>query len=441
MAVSIAMPLLSPTMTEGTIARWNKKEGDAVKSGDALAEVETDKATLDVEAYDEGTLLKIVVPAGGKVAVGAPIAIVGKPGEDFAALLTAAPTAPAPAPAPAPAAPAPAPAAARGQTVQTPAAASPATRQVPPQPVKPLTAPTRMIQAAAPARPATNGFSEPAARVRSSPLARRMARDSGLELRGISGSGPGGRVVKRDVEELLARGGPAAPGVAPAMGDELIPLSNMRRVIAQRLVEAKRNVPHFYLTVEIDMERAMALRTELKEGGSGITVNDLIVRACALALVRVPQANRSFTEDGMLQHHASDVGVAVALEDGLITPVVRSAEQKTVSQISAEVKTLAERARNRKLLPEEYTGGSMAVSNLGMYGVDEFIAVINPPQSCILAVGAVAERPAAVAGKLEVRKRMSATLSCDHRAIDGATGAKLLAEIKALLEKPLALGF
>ena len=444
MAVSISMPLLSPTMTEGTIAKWNKKEGDAVKSGDALAEVETDKATLDVEAYDEGTLLKIVVPAGGKALVGAPIAIVGKPGEDFASLLAAASAAPAPAPTPAAAAPAPAPAqaaAARGQTVQTPAVASPATRQVPPQPKTPLTAPTRMIPAvAAPARPSTNGFAE-AARVRSSPLARRMARDSGLELGRIAGSGPGGRVVKRDVEELLARGVPSAPGMAPVMGDELLPLSNMRRVIAQRLVEAKRNVPHFYLTVEIDMERAMSLRAELKEGGSGITVNDLIVRACALALTRVPQANRSFSDDGMIQHHASDVGVAVALEDGLITPVVRSAEQKTVSQISAEVKSLAERARNRKLMPEEYTGGSMSVSNLGMYGVDEFIAVINPPQSCILAVGAVVERPAVVAGRLEVRKRMSATLSCDHRAIDGATGAKLLAEIKALLEKPLAMGF
>jgi pyruvate dehydrogenase E2 component (dihydrolipoamide acetyltransferase) len=275
--------------------------------------------------------------------------------------------------------------------------------------------------------------------VRSSPLARKMAREAGVELSGISGSGPGGRVIKRDVEALASSGGQAT--AAPAGGETLLPLSNMRRVIAERLVEAKRTVPHFYLTVEIDMERASALRAELKEGGSAVTVNDLIVRACALALARVPQANRSYSAEGIIQHGSCDVGVAVALEDGLITPVIRGAQSKSVSAISAEIKALAERARARKLLPEEYTGGSMSVSNLGMFGVDTFIAVINPPQSCILAVGAVAERPAAVNGKLEVRKRMSATLSCDHRVLDGAVGAKLLAEVKALLEKPLALGF
>lgn len=439
MAVSIAMPLLSPTMTEGTIAKWNKKEGDAVKSGDAIAEVETDKATLDVEAYDDGTLLKIVVPAGGKVKVGAPIAIVGKPGEDFTSLLNQTANAPGqPAAASQPAAATPAPAA---KPAAAPAAAKPV-----PAPPKAAPAPARPAPAPAPkpaparAAPVSNGAAE-GQRVRSSPLARKIARESGLALEQLSGSGPGGRVVKRDVEAALAQGVSARPSAQPAQGDELLPLSNMRRVIAERLVEAKRTVPHFYLTVDIDMDRAVALRAELKEGGSTATINDLIVRACALALTRVPQANRSYSDEGLIQHHASDVGVAVALEEGLITPVVRGAEHKSVSEISAEIKALAERARNRKLLPEEYTGGSMSVSNLGMYGVDQFIAVINPPQSCILAVGAVADKPAAVNGKLELRKRMTATLSCDHRVIDGATGAKLLAEIKALLEKPLALGF
>lgn len=434
MAVSIAMPLLSPTMTEGTIAKWNKKEGDPVKAGDALAEVETDKATLDVEAYDEGTLLKIVAPAGAKVNVGAPIAIVGKPGEDFTSLLNQtanAPGQPAPASQPAAAQPPVAPKSPSGEPSR-PAPAAPKPASKPAAPVaKPAPRPAPTLRAV----PA-NGV-EGHARVRASPLARKLAREGGVELSAISGSGPAGRVVKRDVEAALESGVPSTQGAA----DELLPLSNMRRVIAERLVEAKRNVPHFYLTVEVDMERAMSLRAELKEGGSGITVNDLIVRACALALTRVPQANRSYSDEGLIQHHTSDIGVAVALEEGLITPVIRGAENKTVSAISKEVKALAERARNRKLLPEEYTGGSMSVSNLGMFGVDEFIAVINPPQSCILAVGQVAERPAVVAGKLEARKRMSATLSCDHRVVDGATGAKLLAEIKALLERPLALGF
>jgi len=435
MAISIAMPLLSPTMTEGTIAKWNKKEGDPVKSGDALAEVETDKATLDVEAYDAGTLLKIMVPAGGKAAVGAPIAIVGKPGEDFTSLLNQTANAPGqPA------------AASQAAAVQAPVAPkttpAPVARPAPtPTPKLPMPA-VKLAPPAPPKPPALHAVSsngaQPSARVRSSPLARKLAREGGVELSHIAGSGPAGRVVKRDVEAALEQG---VPGLAPAQGDELLPLSNMRRVIAERLVEAKRNVPHFYLTVEVDMERAMALRAELKEGGSGVTVNDLIVRACAVALTRVPQANRSYSEEGLVQHHASDIGVAVALEEGLITPVVRGAENKTVTAISQEIKALAEKARARKLLPEQYTGGSMSVSNLGMFGVDEFIAVINPPQSCILAVGQVVERPAVVAGKLEVRKRMSATLSCDHRVLDGATGAKLLAEIKALLERPLALGF
>jgi pyruvate dehydrogenase E2 component (dihydrolipoamide acetyltransferase) len=449
MAISIAMPQLSPTMTEGTIAKWNKKEGDAVKSGDAVAEVETDKATLDVEAYDPGTLLKIVVPAGGKVPVGALIAVVGKPGEDISALLASAgkPPAAAPVAAAAPtAAPGPklAPAAAAPAVKAAPAAAAPVVAPAP----KPAPAAAAPAVKAAPApAPAAAPVPAPAPavkapserRVRSSPLARKMAREAGVELSGISGSGPGGRVIKRDVEALASSGGQAT--AAPAGGETLLPLSNMRRVIAERLVEAKRTVPHFYLTVEIDMERASALRAELKEGGSAVTVNDLIVRACALALARVPQANRSYSAEGIIQHGSCDVGVAVALEDGLITPVIRGAQSKSVSAISAEIKALAERARARKLLPEEYTGGSMSVSNLGMFGVDTFIAVINPPQSCILAVGAVAERPAAVNGKLEVRKRMSATLSCDHRVLDGAVGAKLLAEVKALLEKPLALGF
>jgi pyruvate dehydrogenase E2 component (dihydrolipoamide acetyltransferase) len=431
MAVSIAMPLLSPTMTEGKIAKWSKKEGDPVKSGDALAEVETDKATLDVEAYDAGTLLKIVAPAGSVVKVGGLIAIVGKPGEDVSALVAgaAAPAAATPGPAvksaPPPAAP------------QTPQAK--ASESLPPTRPGGLAAVVPSAPKAPPpafaAAPAPSG-----GRTRSSPLARKLASAGGLEVSQIVGSGPSGRVIKRDVEEALHSSGAAKP-TATTGPEEVIPLSGMRKVIAERLVAAKRDIPHFYLTVEIDMERTVALRAELKEAGVAASINDFIVRACALGLTKVPAANRSWGEAGYIQHRTSDIGVAVALEDGLITPVIRNAETKSVSAIASEVKALAERGRNRKLKPEEYTGGSMSVSNLGMYGIEEFSAVINPPQASILAVGAVTERPAAVEGKLVVRKRMTVTLSCDHRVIDGALGAKLLAEIKQLLEKPVTLGF
>lgn len=419
MAIPVKMPLLSPTMTEGVLAKWNKKQGDAVKSGDSLADVDTDKATLEVEAYEAGTLLALIAKPGQTVAVGAMIAILGKPGEDISALLAggAAPAAPAPAkaaaPAPAAAPPAPAPAPAK--------AAAPAATPAPaPAP------------AAAPA---------PAGRVRSSPLARKLAKAGGIDFAGIQGSGPGGRIIKRDVESALARPAAKAAVAAPRAESKLLPISSMRRVIADRLVQAKREVPHFYLTVEIDMEKAVSLRAELKAAGLGITVNDFIVKACGVALQKVPNANRSWTNDGILQHATSDVGVAVALEDGLITPIIRNADQKALSALSTEVKTLAEKARNRKLLPEDYTGGSMSVSNLGMYGVDQFIAVINPPQSTILAVGAVAKKPCEHDGQLALRQRMSATLSCDHRVVDGAVGAQLLAEIKRLLESPILLGF
>jgi pyruvate dehydrogenase E2 component (dihydrolipoamide acetyltransferase) len=442
MATKVAMPLLSPTMTEGRISKWNKKEGDTVKAGESLAEVETDKAILDMEAYESGTLLKIVAPADTSVAIGALVAILGKPGEDISALLggDAKPAAAAPAAAPAPKA--------EAKPAQAPAA-KPAAAPV--QAAKPAQAPKAEPKPAPAPKAEPEKKAEPQGRVKSSPLARKIASAGGLEISQVQGSGPGGRVIARDVEAAL-QAKPAAVQaevqvadtatvVQMGEGEQLVPISGMRRVIAERLQQAKREVPHFYLTVDIDMEKVVALRAELKEAGVQASINDFIIKACASALVKLPAANRSWSSEGFVQHNHADIGVAVAIEDGLLTPVIRDAARKSVGAIAAEIKEMAERARSRKLKPEEYQGGSMSVSNLGMFGVDSFSAVINPPQSCILAVGAMTERPAAVGGQLVIRKRMTVTLSCDHRTIDGALGAKLLAEIKGGLEKPLLLGF
>src|SRR5215470_7637075 len=445
MPINILMPALSPTMEKGNLAKWLKKEGDKVKSGDVIAEIETDKATMEVEAVDEGTLAKIVVPEGTQdVPVNDVIAVLAGDGEDVKAAASAKPSAaPAPAKAEAPAAKpaAAAPAAA-------PAAAAP--------PPKPAAAPAP--QAASPA-PQANG------RIFSSPLARRLAKEAGIELGRITGTGPHGRVIARDVEEVksgkgLKAAAPTAPALAPSMSDqqvralfeegsyEVVPHDGMRRTIAQRLTASVQNVPHFYLTIDCDIGKLLVAREEINKQAPTdkdkkplykLSVNDFVIKAMAVALQKIPNCNVSWTEGGMLKHKYSDVGVAVAMPGGLITPIIRKAETKTLSTISNEMKDFAARARARKLKPEEYQGGTTAVSNLGMYGINHFTAVINPPHATILAVGTSEERPVVRAGKIEIAHMMSVTLSCDHRAIDGALGAELIGAFKSLIENPVMM--
>ena len=446
MPINILMPALSPTMEKGNLAKWLKKEGDKVKSGDVIAEIETDKATMEVEAVDEGTIAKILVPEGTQdVAVNDIIAVLAGDGED----VKAAGAAPAPKAAAAPAAQ-PAPAVA-------PAAAAPA-----PKPAAP--APAAAPQAAAAPAAQANGH----ARVFSSPLARRLAKEAGIEIGRISGSGPHGRIVARDVADAKSGKGlkaPAAapsagPSIAPSMSDkqilalfepgsyEVIPHDGMRRTIAQRLTASVQTVPHFYLTMDCDIGKLLAAREEINAAAPKdkekkplykLSVNDFVIKAMAIALQRIPNSNVSWTESGMLKHKHSDIGVAVAMPGGLITPIIRKAETKSLSTISAEMKDFAARARSRKLKPEEYQGGTTAVSNLGMYGIKDFTAVINPPHATILAVGTSEERAVVRAGKIEAAHIMSVTLSCDHRAVDGALGAELIGAFKMLIENPVMM--
>ncbi len=442
MTIEITMPALSPTMTEGTLAKWLKKEGDMVAAGDVIAEIETDKATMEVEAAEEGKLARILVAEGTEgVAVNAPIAVLLEDDEDESALASAKPTEPAAAPAPAEA-PAPA-----------PAGALPASEPAPPE--APVAAP-------APG----NG----AERIFASPLARRMASQAGLDLASITGSGPHGRIIKVDIDALVAGGGapapaPAAPEPAPAVAPtpapstpalpisaegmppfEEIPHSAMRKVVARRLAESKRDAPHFYLTVDCEIDALLDVRRDLNarapaEGPDAykLSVNDFVVRAAALALVKVPAANASWTDAAVRRYAHADISVAVALDDGLITPVIRAADTKGLATISREMKDLAARARSGKLALDEYQGGTFSISNLGMFGVREFAAVINPPQGAILAVGAGAERAVVKDGALAIATVMSCTLSVDHRAVDGAVGAELLAAFRALVEDPLKM--
>jgi pyruvate dehydrogenase E2 component (dihydrolipoamide acetyltransferase) len=444
MPINILMPALSPTMEKGNLAKWLKKEGDKVKSGDVIAEIETDKATMEVEAVDEGTIAKILVPEGTQdVPVNDIIAVLAGDGEDVKAAGAGAAPAPKPAEAPKPAA-APAPAA------PTPA---PATAAAP--------APTPQA-AAAPAK--TNGH----ARVFSSPLARRLAKEAGIDIARIDGSGPHGRIVARDVEGARSGKGlkapaaapSAAPAIAPAMSDkqilslfeegsyEIVPHDGMRRTIAQRLTAATQSVPTFYLTIDCDIGRLLDAREQINAAAPKdkekkplykLSVNDFVIKALAVALQHVPDCNVSWTEAGMVKHKHSDIGVAVAMPGGLITPIIRNAESKSLSQISNEMKDLAARARTRKLKPQEYQGGTSSVSNLGMFGISHFTAVINPPQSTILAVGASEERAVVRNGKVEAAHIMSATLSCDHRAIDGALGAELIGAFRRLIENPVMM--
>ena len=431
MATTILMPALSPTMTEGKLAQWLKAEGETVSAGDVIAEIETDKATMEVEAVDEGVLGKIVVAAGTDgVAVNSVIAVLLEDGEDLSDVdiaglaAAAAPASPAPAPvAPAPAAPAP-------------AAAPPVA--APPAPV-----------AAAQAAPPAAAVAASGTRIFASPLARRIAADAGLDLGHVSGSGPRGRIVKRDVEAAIASGvsaaAPAAPvavGAMPGMPDYIaIPNSMMRKTIARRLSESKQQAPHFYLTVDCRLDELLELRKKLNNNATDfkLSVNDLIIRAAALALKQVPAANASWFEDEIRQWQAVDISVAVAIDGGLITPIIRGAEGKGLKQISAEMKDLAGRARDGKLLPEEYQGGTFSISNLGMFGIKEFAAVINPPQGAILAVGAGEQRPVVNDGELAVATVMSCTLSSDHRVVDGAVGAEFMQAFKLLIEDPLKM--
>lgn len=420
MPIAIQLPALSPTMSEGRITKWLKKEGDKVNSGDGIAECETDKSNLEIEATDSGTLLKILVPAGSSIAVGGTIAWIGKPGE-------AIPEAPAAAPAPAAAAPAP-------------AAAKPA-----PAPVTALPPPPPKPKPAAPAPAAGE-------RLRVSPLARKMAETQGIDLASVPGSGPNGRIVKRDVEEAMSApatektgkkaGAPifrATPGVR--LPPEELALTSMRKVIAQRLTEVKPGVPHFYLTIEVEMDQALKLREEARELELKVSVNDIVVKATAMAVRRFPRINQFFAGDRIVQLKTVDVGVAVAIEDGLITPIVKDADVKGVAEVAQEIRELADRAKKKALKPEEYTGGSITVSNLGMFGIDSFIAVLNPPQAAILAVGKVEPKVVVRDGQMVIRQMMSITLSGDHRVIDGAVGAQYLQVLRDFLEHPLRLLF
>ncbi|MGB0572064.1 MAG: pyruvate dehydrogenase complex dihydrolipoamide acetyltransferase [Alphaproteobacteria bacterium] len=421
MPISILMPALSPTMTEGNLARWLKAEGDSVAPGDVIAEIETDKATMEVEAVDEGVLAKILIAEGAEeVAVNTPIAILLEDGEDDSALDgfdtggAAAPAADEPAPA---------------------AAEAPA--------VAPVAAPAP-TPAATPVPVAASG-----GRVIASPLARRLAVQQGIDLAQVTGTGPNGRIVKVDIENFS--GAPAAAVDAPAAvvsveGDapyEVLPLSNMRKVIAQRMTTSKQEVPHFYLTVDCEIDRLLEARKNLnaraKDGEFKISVNDMIIKAAAAALIEVPRANAGWSDEGVRLYKRADISVAVAIDDGLITPIVRGAEGKGLKAISAEMQDLAARARDNKLAPEEFQGGTFSISNLGMYGLKQFDAVINQPQGAILAVGAGEQRPVVHDGELAVATVMSLTLSVDHRALDGAIGAEYMAALKSLIEEPLGL--
>ena len=443
MPINILMPALSPTMEKGNLARWLKKEGDKIKSGDVIAEIETDKATMEYEAVDDGTLAKIVVPEGTQdVAVNSVIAVLAGEGED---VKTAAGAAPQAAPQ-AVAKPVPVPA-------SKPAGEKPASTVAPGAPK---------------ASPAPQPLPKGGNRIFSSPLARRLAKDANIDLNRVQGSGPHGRVIARDIEQAKSGKGLRAPAgapaggatIAPAMSDaqirslyedgsyEVVPHDGMRRTIAQRLTASVQTIPHFYETMDCDIGRLMAAREEInaaapknKDGKAAykLSVNDFVIKALALALQRTPDANVSWTEAGMLKHKHSDIGVAVALPGGLITPIVRNAESKSLSTISNEMRDLAVRARERKLKPHEYQGGTSSVSNLGMYGIKDFTAVINPPQSTILAVGAGEERAVVRNGKIEAATIMSVTLSCDHRAVDGALGAELIGAFKTLIENPVMM--
>ena len=440
MPTELKMPALSPTMEEGTLAKWLVKEGDEVKSGDILAEIETDKATMEFEAVDEGKIAKILVPEGTDgVKVGAPIAILASEGEDVSAAAPKADTSPVEAP----------------KAAAPPAPKADATPKSPPAQA-PVETP------AAPSQPAAEPRVE-GDRVKASPLARRLAQAQNIDLNALQGSGPGGRIVRADIDAAVGKAPAAAPAgapaaaVAPALGGhavlpgvieqaiphEAIKLSNIRKTIARRLTESKQQIPHIYLTVDLQLDALLKLRGELNAGlesrGVKLSVNDLLIKALAQALMEVPECNVSFAGDQLLKYSRADVSVAVSIPAGLITPIVVGADTKSVSAISAEMKDLAARAKEGKLQPTEYQGGTASLSNMGMYGIKQFEAVINPPQGMIMAIGAGEKRPYVINDSLQIATVMSATGSFDHRAIDGADGAKLMQAFKRLVESPLGM--
>ncbi len=436
MPIEITMPALSPTMTEGTLAKWVKKEGDTVKAGQVIAEIETDKATMEVEAVDEGVLGKIVIAAGTEgVKVNAVIALLLADGEDKKALDSWKPKEEPKAAAPAAAAPA-----AASAAPAAPVAAAPALA-----PAAPKLAP------AAPVAVASSGAASHAGgRVKASPLAKRLAEAKGVDLTSLVGSGPNGRIVRADVEN--ARSGGGRSGVVSRNPQEFaqIPHSGMRKVIAKRLLESKQTVPHFYLTVPVELDAMLEARAQLNKqaelkAGKGnapaykLSVNDMVIKAVGLAMRDKPACNVSWYDDAMIQYTNVDISVAVATDGGLITPIIRNADQKSLPQISNEMKDLAKRARENKLKPEEFQGGGFSISNLGMYGVSTFQAIINPPQACILAVGAAEEVLKMRDGQPKAVQVMNATLSVDHRAVDGALGAEFLAVFKNYLENPILM--
>ena len=421
MAIDILMPALSPTMETGTLASWNMGVGDAVRSGDVIAEIETDKATMEVESVDDGVLAVILVAAGTEnVAVGTPIARLAEDGEAVDAV-AAAPVA----------------------TVAAPKTEAPAEKAADPAaaPAAPAPAPTAAVQ------PSSSASGAP--RLFASPLARRIAGDNGVDIAALSGSGPHGRILRRDVEAAMTA---AAPAARPASGgasapvspgaSSLEPNSQMRKIIAQRLQESKANAPHFYLTVDCEIDTLLAARKVMNAQSPDdvkISVNDLVIRAAAMALVKVPKANASWEGDNTRLFHHADIAMAVAVDGGLVTPVIWAAEQKGLAEIAATSRDLATRARNGSLAPEEFAGGSFTISNLGMYGIREFAAVINPPQGAILAVGAGEERPVVREGQLAVATVMTVTLSADHRVVDGAVGAEWLQAFKGYIEAPVTM--
>ena len=440
MITKVLMPKLSDAMETGKVIKWLKKEGDAVKGGDVIAEIETDKANVEIEAFGGGVLRKIVVGEGGQVPVGDMIGVIADPADDIGSVATA--------PAPRPAAPSPAPSAAPAPAKPDPLPAmesyksAPATNAVVPMSATPTQTPGR------------DG------RVKASPLARKVAAQSGVDLRLLQGTGPGGRIVRRDVETAAAAPRPAvapaaaapAAAAAPSRPQFVIPrrseaeyedkpLSPMRAIIAKRMPLSKAPVPHFYVTSEVSMDRAWALRAELNglEGQPKVSVTDMVIKACALALLKNPGVNAQLQGQHLRVFHRAHIGIAVALDEGLITPVLRDCDVKPLAQIAVEARDLAERARGGKLRAQEFSGATFSVSNLGMYDVEEFSAIINPPEGAILAVGSVLEKPVAEGGQLRVGRRMKMTISCDHRVMDGAMGARFLQDVKRLLEEPLRL--
>jgi pyruvate dehydrogenase E2 component (dihydrolipoamide acetyltransferase) len=406
------MPKLTDTMTEGVVIKWHKHEGDRIESGDAIAEIETDKAVMDLEAFGAGTLRKILVPEQSTVPAGRLIAVIAAPDEDIAPLLAEAGTAPQAKVQPA----TPRPAMKAAATAK-----SPSTRPMPSRPSAP---------------PATR---LPAGEIKASPLARRMAEEAGLDLGSITPTGPGGRIIKEDVEQALAAKKATPPAAEPVY--EVRPLSQIRKTIARKMTQSKAPVPHFYVTNEIDMERALTVKAELADRQQPIkvTITDLIVRALAVALTRFPQFNASFQEDGIRYHQSIHIGVAVGLEEGLIVPVLRDCQSKGLIQIAEEARLLFERAKSRRLRPDEYTGATFSLSNLGMADVEQFSAIITPPEAAVLAIGKIKQIPVVENGRVAIRRRMMTTISCDHRVVDGLQAATFLQALKHELEEPTGL--